>query len=109
MDHVLRSLAMVDFWVENAKKYMGEKYTGHICQDCASEASKSIKIICSCKTNWKCEKHIDSSTELPSEAAKEYIIAKCLAKPIETNSESKTDEDSSESKVTDDDASESKE
>jgi hypothetical protein len=102
MDHVLRSLAKVDFWVENAKKYMGEKYTGHICQDCASEASKSIKIICSCKTNWKCEKHINSPTELPTETTQEYIIAKCTAKP-------NTLVDGSESKSTDEDASESKE
>jgi len=101
MDHVLRSLAKVDFWVNTAKKYMADRYIGHICPDCATDANKSVKIICSCKTNWKCEKHIDSSTELPSETAKEYIIAKCMTKtnPVEDTSESKiTDEDTSESK-----------
>ncbi len=99
MDHVLRSLAKVDFWVDNARRFMADRYIGHICADCATEANKSVKIICSCKTNWKCSKHIESSTKLPSEDDREYIIAKCLAKPVESISESKiTDEDTSESK-----------
>ena len=89
MDHVLRSLAKVDFWVNTAKKDMGEKYIGHICPDCALESNKSVKIICSCKTNWKCDKHLSSATELPTEADQEYIIAKCTAKPAEDISESK--------------------
>jgi hypothetical protein len=99
MDHVLRSLALVDFSVETVKKYMGAQYIGHICIDCAADINKSVKIICGCKTNWKCEKHANSETQLPSEETREYIIAKCLAKPVETISESKaTDEDASESK-----------
>jgi hypothetical protein len=99
MDHVLRSLAKVDFWVNTTKNYMGAKYIGHICPDCALESNKSVKIICSCKTNWKCDKHLGSETKLPNESEKEYIIAKCLAKPVKDISESKnTDEDTSESK-----------
>lgn len=77
MDKLLRSLAMVDLSVETVKKHMGEKYVGHICTDCALEANKAMKVICSCKTNWKCDKHVNSDTELPTEKEQEYIIAKC--------------------------------
>jgi len=77
MDKLLRSLAIVDLSVETVKKHMGKRYIGHICLDCAHEANKSMKVICSCKTNWKCDKHSESSTELPTETIQEYIIAKC--------------------------------
>jgi hypothetical protein len=42
---------------------------------------------------------VTSETQLPSEETREYIMAKCLAKPVEIVSESKAaDEDASESK-----------
>jgi hypothetical protein len=77
MEHVLERLTKVDLLVDNARKYMSSSYIGHICQDCAKEANQSVKIICSCKTNWKCEKHSESLTELPNNTDREYIIAKC--------------------------------